>query len=127
MGNVSGILDINTKFLKEIEVMKNVTQSELWLAKSCGTKFKEGYVKKKSENKISGITYKLLNSLKINDKDGFMDTLLNSYSYLAIPVPNVFMHAFSNTEAFKSVGYAFMLGVGGEATNNKDGGTTDEK
>ncbi|EDO0251098.1 type I-B CRISPR-associated protein Cas8b1/Cst1, partial [Listeria monocytogenes] len=58
---------------------------------------------------------------------GFMDTLLNSYSYLAIPVPNVFMHAFSNTEAFKSVGYAFMLGVGGEATNNKDGGTTDEK
>ncbi|EIO1334737.1 hypothetical protein LOT14_002822, partial [Listeria innocua] len=51
----------------------------------------------------------------------------NSYSYLAIPVPNVFMHAFSNTEAFKSVGYAFMLGVGGEATNNKDGGTTDEK
>ncbi|EAC3422177.1 type I-B CRISPR-associated protein Cas8b1/Cst1 [Listeria monocytogenes] len=127
MGNVSGILDINTKFLKEIEVMKNVTQSELWLAKSCGTKFKEGYVKKKSENKISGITYKLLNSLKINDKDGFMDTLLNSYSYLAIPVPNVFMHAFSNTEALKSVGYAFMLGVGGEATNNKDGGTTDEK
>ncbi|MBC6136965.1 type I-B CRISPR-associated protein Cas8b1/Cst1 [Listeria innocua] len=127
MGHVSGILDINTKFLEESEVMTTISQNQLWFVQSCGTKFKEGYVNKKSENKIAGITYKLLNSLKINDKDGFMDTLLNSYSYLAIPIPNVFMNIFLNDEAFKSVGYAFMLGVGGELTKNKDGGKTDEK
>ncbi|WP_187986543.1 type I-B CRISPR-associated protein Cas8b1/Cst1 [Listeria marthii] len=127
MGHVSGILDINTKFLKEMEVMTNISQNQLWFVQSCGAKFKEGYFNKKSENKIAGITYKLLNSLKINDKDGFMDTLLNSYSYLAIPIPNVFMNIFLNDEAFKSVGYAFMLGVGGELTKNKDGGNTDEK
>ncbi|EJM0232600.1 type I-B CRISPR-associated protein Cas8b1/Cst1 [Listeria monocytogenes] len=126
MGHVSGILDINTKFLEESEVMTTISQNQLWFVQSCGTKFKEGYVNKKSENKIAGITYKLLNSLKINDKDGFMDTLLNSYSYLAIPIPNVFMNIFLNDEAFKSVGYAFMLGVGGELTKNKDGGKTDE-
>ncbi|MBC2182891.1 type I-B CRISPR-associated protein Cas8b1/Cst1 [Listeria sp. FSL L7-0233] len=127
MGHVSGILDINTKFLEESEVMTTISQNQLWFVQSCGTKFKEGYVNKKSENKIAGITYKLLNSLKINDKDGFMDTLLNSYSYLAIPIPNVFMNIFLNDEAFKSVGYAFMLGVGGELTKNKYGGNTDEK
>ncbi|EHR3849324.1 TPA: type I-B CRISPR-associated protein Cas8b1/Cst1 [Listeria monocytogenes] len=126
MGHVSGILDINTKFLEESEVMTTISQNQLWFVQSCGTKFKEGYVNKKSENKIAGITYKLLNSLKINDKDGFMDTLLNSYSYLAIPIPNVFMNIFLNDEAFKSVGYAFMLGVGGELTKNKEGGKTDE-
>ncbi|MBF2461059.1 type I-B CRISPR-associated protein Cas8b1/Cst1 [Listeria welshimeri] len=127
MGHVSGILDINTKFLEESEVMATISQNQLWFVQSCGTKFKEGYVNKKSENKIAGITYKLLNSLKINDKDGFMDTLLNSYSYLAVPIPNVFMNIFLNDEAFKSVGYAFMLGVGGELSKNKDGGKTDEK
>ncbi|MBC2053234.1 type I-B CRISPR-associated protein Cas8b1/Cst1 [Listeria welshimeri] len=127
MGHVSGILDINTKFLEESEVMTTISQNQLWFVQSCGTKFKEGYVNKKSENKIAGITYKLLNSLKINDKDGFMDTLLNSYSYLAVPIPNVFMNIFLNDEAFKSVGYAFMLGVGGELSKNKDGGKTDEK
>ncbi|MBC1980563.1 type I-B CRISPR-associated protein Cas8b1/Cst1 [Listeria welshimeri] len=127
MGHVSGILDINTKFLEESEVMTNISQSQLWFVRSCGTKFKEGYVDKKSENKISGITYKLLNSLKVNDKDGFMDTLLNSYSYLAMPIPDVFIKMFSNDEAFKSVGYAFMLGVGGEKTKKEDGGNTDEK
>ncbi|MBF2444186.1 type I-B CRISPR-associated protein Cas8b1/Cst1 [Listeria welshimeri] len=127
MGHVSGILDINTKFLEESEVMTNISQNQLWFVRSCGTKFKEGYVDKKSENKISGITYKLLNSLKVNDKDGFMDTLLNSYSYLAMPIPDVFIKMFSNDEAFKSVGYAFMLGVGGERTKKEDGGNTDEK
>ncbi|MDT0013999.1 type I-B CRISPR-associated protein Cas8b1/Cst1 [Listeria cossartiae] len=127
MGHVSGILDINTKFLKEIEVMTNISQKQLWFVQNCGAEFKEGYVTKKSENKISGITYKLLNSLKVNDKDGFMDTLLNSYSYLAKPIPNVFMNVFTNDEAFKSVGYAFMLGVGGEKTKKEDGGNTDEK
>lgn len=127
MGHVSGILDINTKFLEESEVMTNISQNQLWFVRSCGTKFKEGYVDKKSENKIAGITYKLLNSLKVNDKDGFMDTLLNSYSYLAMPIPDVFIKMFSNDEAFKSVGYAFMLGVGGEKTKKEDGGNTDEK
>ncbi|EAD7603120.1 type I-B CRISPR-associated protein Cas8b1/Cst1 [Listeria monocytogenes] len=127
MGHVSGILDINTKFLKEMEVMTNISQNQLWFVQNCGKEFKEGYVKKKSENKISGITYKLLNALKVNDKDGFMDTLLNSYSYLAMPIPDVFIKMFSNDEAFKSVGYAFMLGVGGEKTKKEDGGNTDEK
>ncbi|MBC1415721.1 type I-B CRISPR-associated protein Cas8b1/Cst1 [Listeria innocua] len=127
MGHVSGILDINTKFLKEMEVMTNISQNQLWFVQNCGKEFKEGYVKKKSENKISGITYKLLNSLKINDKDGFMDALLNSYSYLAMPIPDVFIKMFSDNEAFKSVGYAFMLGVGGEKTKKEDGGNTDEK
>ncbi|MBC1541078.1 type I-B CRISPR-associated protein Cas8b1/Cst1 [Listeria seeligeri] len=127
MGHVAGILEINTKFLKEIDVMTNISQKQLWFVQSCGTEFKEGYYGKKSENKIAGITYKLLNALKVNDKDGFMDTLLNSYSYLAKPIPSVFMNVFSNDEAFKSVGYAFMLGVGGERTKKEDGGNTDEK
>ncbi|MBC1669588.1 type I-B CRISPR-associated protein Cas8b1/Cst1 [Listeria welshimeri] len=127
MGHVVGILEINTKFLKEIDVMTNISQKQLWFVQSCGTEFKEGYYGKKSENKIAGITYKLLNALKVNDKDGFMDTLLNSYSYLAKPIPSVFMNVFSNDEAFKSVGYAFMLGVGGERTKKEDGGNTDEK
>ncbi|MBC6178940.1 type I-B CRISPR-associated protein Cas8b1/Cst1, partial [Listeria welshimeri] len=90
MGHVAGILEINTKFLKEIDVMTNISQKQLWFVQSCGTEFKEGYYGKKSENKIAGITYKLLNALKVNDKDGFMDTLLNSYSYLAKPIPSVF-------------------------------------
>lgn len=127
MRNVAGILEINTKFLKEIDVMTNISQKQLWFVQSCGTEFKEGYFGKHSENKITGITYKLLNALKVNDKDGFMDTLLNSYSYLAKPIPSVFMNVFSNDEAFKSVGYAFMLGVGGERTKKEDGGNTDEK
>ncbi|ECX6968769.1 type I-B CRISPR-associated protein Cas8b1/Cst1, partial [Listeria monocytogenes] len=41
MGHVSGILDINTKFLEESEVMTTISQNQLWFVQSCGTKFKE--------------------------------------------------------------------------------------
>ncbi|HAC2945525.1 TPA_asm: type I-B CRISPR-associated protein Cas8b1/Cst1 [Listeria monocytogenes] len=129
MWNVSGVLEINTKFLKEIEVMTNIEERDLTNAQKSGGDFKQAYVDKNSENKVSSITYKLLNALKLNDKNGFMDILLNSYSYLGKPVPTVFMSSFSSKETFKSIGYAFMIGVSANKTKskNKDGGNTDEK
>ncbi|EAD5326034.1 type I-B CRISPR-associated protein Cas8b1/Cst1 [Listeria monocytogenes] len=129
MWNVSGVLEINTKFLKEIEVMTNIEERDLTNAQKSGGDFKQAYVDKNSENKVSSITYKLLNALKLNDKNGFMDILLNSYSYLGKPVPIVFMSSFSSKETFKSIGYAFMIGVSANKTKskNKDGGNTDEK
>lgn len=129
MWNVSGVLEINTKFLKEIEVMTNIEERDLTNAQKSGGDFKQVYVDKNSENKVSSITYKLLNALKLNDKNGFMDILLNSYSYLGKPVPTVFMSSFSSKETFKSIGYAFMIGVSANKTKskNKDGGNTDEK
>ncbi|EAF9300866.1 type I-B CRISPR-associated protein Cas8b1/Cst1 [Listeria monocytogenes] len=129
MWNVSGVLEINTKFLKEIEVMTNIEERDLTNAQKSGGDFKQAYVDKNSENKVSSITYKLLNALKLNDKNGFMDILLNSYSYLGKPAPTVFMSSFSSKETFKSIGYAFMIGVSANKTKskNKDGGNTDEK
>ncbi|EHF2867864.1 type I-B CRISPR-associated protein Cas8b1/Cst1 [Listeria monocytogenes] len=129
MWNVSGVLEINTKFLKEIEVMTNIEERDLTNAQKSGGDFKQAYVDKNSENKVSSITYKLLNALKLNDKNGFMDILLNSYSYLGKPVPTVFMSSFSSKETFKSIGYAFMIGVSANKTKskNKNGGNTDEK
>lgn len=126
MGHVAGILEINTKFLKEVNVLMS-EKIDLGKIQLFGKLFKEGYYDKKSENKIPGITYKLLNALKVNDKDGFMDTLLNSYSYLAKPIPRDFIEVFSNKETFKTIGYAFMLGVSGNRLKQEDGGNSDEK
>lgn len=126
VSHIAGILEINTKFLRGVNV-KMSEEIELDKVQFYGKLFKEGYYDKKSENKIPGITYKLLNALKVNDKDGFMDTLLNSYSYLSKPIPSEFIKVFSNKETFKTIGYAFMLGVSGNRLKRKDGGNTDEK
>lgn len=125
--DVANILEINKNYLKEKNIMTEIEQDDLWIAQRCGEQFKKAYGIKHSENKIIGITFKLLNALKLNDKNSFMDILLNSYSYLGKPVPKIFMSTFSSAEVFKSIGYSFMIGVSKEINKKDNGGKIDEK
>lgn len=66
-----------------------------------------------SKNKISGITYRLLNSLKIKNTSKFMETLINAYLYLNNPVPTDFIDALKDENKFQEIGYAFLIGLQG--------------
>ncbi|MBC1907078.1 type I-B CRISPR-associated protein Cas8b1/Cst1 [Listeria booriae] len=123
MGHVGALLSINTNFLKEIEAMTDISKGQIWHINKCGTEFKKAY----PENKLSGFNYKILNALKTNNRDAFMDIILNSYSYLGKAIPDFFLKAFTNDETFKTVGYAFMVGVNGSLENNENGGNKDEE
>lgn len=82
------------------------------------------------EHKRAGFNYKVLNALKTNNRDAFMDIILNSYSYLGKVIPDFFLESFTSDETFKTVGYAFMVGVNGaieQDDKDKDGGNNDEK
>lgn len=72
-----------------------------------------------SENKLSGITYRLQNALKTKDVEKFMDTLINSYMYKKMPIPQNFILALENTEKFQNAGYAFLIGLLGDEESNK--------
>ncbi|MBC1574423.1 type I-B CRISPR-associated protein Cas8b1/Cst1 [Listeria booriae] len=123
MGHVGALLNINTNFLKEIEVMTDISRGKIWYISKSGTEFKDAY----PEHKLSGFNYKMLNALKTNNCDAFMDIILNSYSYLGKTAPSFFQDVFEDTETFKTVGYAFMLGVNGSLENNENGGDDNEE
>lgn len=117
--HVIGILRINTRFFKGVGCMK---EKEIDIVKDGN---KAGYFLRKdygdSVDKLNGIAYRLLNSLKTNNKDAFMDTLLNCYLYVKSPVPKVFLEVFSSDEDFKTIGYAFVAGlIEGKKENNND-------
>lgn len=73
-----------------------------------------------SENKLSGITYRLLNALKIKNSNRFMDTLINAYMYQKKPIPNEFISALHDEMRFQTIGYAFLLGLQGERMEEKN-------
>jgi CRISPR-associated protein Cst1 len=106
-----GFMDV-----KEKDIIKSASGSGYYL--------KERYIQKKAIDKLNGISYRLLNSLKTNNKDMFMDTLLNCYLYAQKSVPKIFLDALKDEENFKSIGYAFVTGL---IEGKENGGDNNEK
>lgn len=113
MLHIKNLLYINTKILggmgymtiieKDRDVVKEANLSGFYL--------REDYKGKESENKLSGISYKLLNALKINNRDMFMDVVLNCYLYVKKQVPKIIIDTLKDDDLFKTIGYAFVAGL----------------
>lgn len=118
--NINDLLYINYDFinlLKGVKDMENLENYEdnnkldvLKLAKSAGYYLRESYKQKNSENKIIGISYRLLNALKTNNKYLFMDIILSCYLYTEKTIPSFFIKVFKNDNIFKNIGYSFITG-----------------
>ncbi len=105
------ILDINIRFLKEVGYMKESDKDIVKLGNNAGFFLRKQYKDKGSVDKLTGISYRLLNSLKTNNINSFMDTVLNCYLYTKESVPKVIVDSLKDEEQFKTIGYAFVAGL----------------
>lgn len=71
-----------------------------------------------NENKLRGIVVKLQNALRVENKDLFFDLLIRLYSSINKSIPDSFLQAMSNSEDFKEIGTAFLLGILGDKADN---------
>ena len=77
------------------------------------------------ENYIIGITYKLLNALRRENINDYLDIIIRLCNSLKCEVPTCFINNMNDKEKFESVGYAFLVGLRGgiyEKNDDKDGG-----
>jgi len=63
------------------------------------------------DNKIRSYVYHLLNSLKTNNKEDFMDVVLRMYAGLGLTVPEQFIKMLEYENQFKVLGYAYVIGL----------------
>ena len=72
---------------------------------------------------VIGITYKLLNALRKEAVDDFLDIVIRLCNSLKINVPTCFINNMNDKEKFKAVGYAFLIGLRGGiySKENKEG------
>jgi len=111
--HIFDILSINFEMIKNIGGMQGMDNNRdiLKEARGAGYYLRQEYIKgDRNINKIPGISYRLLNALKTNNRNMFMDTLLNCYLYVRKEVPNVFLSMFEDDDQFRTIGYAFMTG-----------------
>lgn len=114
------LLKINLRFLEGIEVMDKNEKDIVKSGNTSGYYLKKEYEKKETKDKLRGISYRLLNALKTNNTDTFMDTLLNCYLYVKKPVPSIFLDVLRDDDAFKTIGYSFVAGLIDGKEESKD-------
>lgn len=70
------------------------------------------YVNKNSKNKIDGVSYKLLNSVKVGNKSDFMDTIIRIFMSAEKKLPAFFLDIEIEKDLdFESIGHAFISGL----------------
>ena len=115
---IKSIISINDNFMKGSGKMVGYKQIEE--CQKHGEKLRKAYLMKKADNKVPGISYKLINALKTKNTARFTDTLLHSYMYLGEGVPKIFVEALKDEDKLQTIGYAFLLGLQGENIKNDE-------
>lgn len=101
-----------------------MTTEELNKIRSFGYYLKKEY--QSQETKLNGISYRLLNALKVKNPSKFMETLLQAYSYKKLSIPTIFTQILNDEKKFQTIGYAFLLGLHGYDGNEEKGENTNE-
>lgn len=101
-----------------------MTTEELNKIRRYGYYLKKAY--ESQETKLNGISYRLLNALKVRNTSKFMETLLQAYSYKKLSIPTIFTQILNDEKKFQTIGYAFLLGLHGYDGNDEKGENTHE-
>ena len=92
---------------------RNACKNISWLYKE-GAEIALAYKKTGSENKIAGISYRLLNSVKAGNKKDFMDGILRVYMSVNKELPKIILEAIKEEKLdFAEVGHSFIAGLNG--------------
>ncbi len=80
------------------------------------------YSVRSASNKLSGITYRLLNALKTKDTGKFMDTFVNAYMYCGQAIPTKIIDVLQDEHKLQTMGYAFVIGLRSGVPESKEKG-----
>ena len=113
--------------IQKIEGEKRMLKKEIEQAKTLGLKLKAELVGKKLEGKLSSLNYKLINSLRTNNSDRFLDTILDIHMYLNREVPEEILKVKFSDENFKDFGYSYLLGLNLEIKKDDENSSENNK
>ncbi|WP_036728271.1 type I-B CRISPR-associated protein Cas8b1/Cst1 [Peptoniphilus mikwangii] len=122
ISHVERILKINFEYLKGVGLMENIEKDIIEKMRTYGYYIGKEYFKDGSDKKIVGLSHQMLNALKTNNVNTFMDLLIRAYMYVKKEIPKDFINSLKTEEEFKTNGYAFVMGLNsyrGEISDNK--------
>ena len=124
------VLDNDKKLDTKVNDYKS-RKTKTTVFREYGLKLRMAYINKDIDNKIGGISYRILSALKTKDSAKFMDTVLNAYMYIKMQVPKDLSDLLVNDMTLQQLGYAFVIGLQGadniKENMNREGEIQNEK
>ncbi|URZ03334.1 type I-B CRISPR-associated protein Cas8b1/Cst1 [Clostridium felsineum] len=104
------------------EGKNDMNSKRLFFIYKNGQDINKYFTEHSGENKISGIAYRMLNSVRTGNKNDFMDAVLRTYMAAGQKqVPQVFSEIFADDDSeFESVAQTFIAGLISNATPKKE-------
>lgn len=113
---------ININFLEGVNTLNNDKEKNRIIAESNknGQDLGKQYKKLKKNEKVKGIAYRLLNSLKTRNAESFIHNLIHSYMYVGRQIPKNLIEVLGNEDKLGIIGYAFVTGLVASALSEED-------
>lgn len=134
---IRDIIFLNNSFLRTINKNKEdesmsgyssyVKRDTIVNMERAGRILSDTYRNKNSANKLSGITYRLLNALKTKDTGKFMDTFINAHMFGGQPIPTDIIDVLQDEDKLQTLGYAFLVGLRSIKPNNDEKGKVENE
>lgn len=120
---ISAILNINYLYYKELNKegglgCMTIDEKDLKKFRREGIIIRDAYRSKYNENKAKGLAYRLLQNLKANNQQEFLNNILNSCLYLDRIIPSEFISKQGQDIEFNQLGYAFVAGLISDSKDN---------
>ncbi|MEG1805212.1 MAG: Cas8a1 family CRISPR/Cas system-associated protein [Clostridia bacterium] len=116
-------LEIYKSQLYKEEVMENKVKIA-YVAKGKGEELKRKFGIE-ADNKLRGFAYQLLNAAHSDNNELFLDRIVRMYVGMQLPIPDIFINGFKGTEEFKTIAYAYIIGLKGEEYIKSEGKTNE--
>ena len=105
------ILNLLKKERAKVEDVKK-NNDKLYVLYRLGMQIREDLRRTGEENKLSGYTYKMLNSIKTSNKKEFMDIIIRIHMSMGKEISPIFIETMQNTDLdFESIGHSFLSGL----------------
>lgn len=109
----------------DLEVDSNVEKRYVWALVKSAEQVKN---KINNDKKTQGIAYRLLNAVRSNDKNTFMDTVMRTYISCDLEMPGILLEALhENKLDFATVGNAWIAGLVSKPKDLNEGEDKDEQ
>lgn len=120
---IFAILNINYLYYKELNKVRGlgcmtIEEKDLKKFRREGIIIRDAYRSKYNKNKAKGLAYRLLQNLKANNQQEFLNNILNSYLYLDRIIPSEFISKQGQDIEFNQLGYAFVAGLISDSKDN---------
>lgn len=88
-----------------------MTENYLWHVRKKGYDLQVEIAKRLNSKNTVTLSYGLLNALQAGDKNRFLQLVMRQYLSMNLQVPDLFIDAITDDEAFRAIGNAFLIGL----------------